>query len=76
MSSDLTDREDRKKQNLNHSIKNQHGKHIYKREHLEAILSMLHNGKDGIEIDGHKVTVQRDFRKHDSRETVLFIEGI
>ncbi len=67
MPSDLTDREDRKKQNLNHSIKNQHGKHIHKREHLEAILSMLHNGVDGIEIDGHKVTVKRDFIKHDSR---------
>ncbi len=83
MSSDLTYKEDRKKQNLNHTIKNQYGNivtddtHIEK-EYLQKIKDMLHNGLTFIYVDDKKINmdVTRDFRKHDSRETVLFIEGI
>lgn len=60
----------------NYIIKNQHGKYIHKREHINEIISMLHNNKEEIMLDGHRVTLQSKKTTDDGCEVVLFIEGI
>lgn len=60
----------------NYIIKNQHGKYIYKREYVNEVLSMLHNNKEEIRLDGHRVTIQSKKSTDQGSEVVLFIEGI
>lgn len=57
-------------------FKNQNGKHIYGRKYDEAIRDMLHNSKEAITVDGHRITVQSKKSTDDGCEVTLFVEGL
>lgn len=58
------------------TIKNQFGKYIYKKEHIGAILTMVHNNFDSVEVEGHKITLIERFKADDVCNIVVNIEGI
>ena len=59
---------------MTHEIKTKDGKHITEDRIRDEIKDMLDKGVDYTYIDGMKVSVFRDFKKDDLRETVVEVE--
>lgn len=59
---------------MTHQIKNQHDSHIVDEAIRDGIKVMLDKGLDHTYVFGMKVSVVRDFRKDDFRETTVEVE--
>ena len=53
------------------TIKNQHGKYLYKEVHVSAILNAVHSDKDSVIVDGQTVHIKESIKSEDDWTVIV-----